>query len=257
VFRSKLQQKQVCLGTCISINDAAVTEALSEIFDFVWIDMEHTSLSLQSVESHVRATRANQTASLVRVAWNDPVLIKPVLDLGASGVIVPMVLSAQQAADAISACRYPPKGIRGFGPLRASRYGRIPTRTFCAESDRTLMTVIQIEHIDAVNHLDEILKVPGVDNIVIGPNDLAASMGHLGETTHPQVRQAIDTIVKSASAAGVNVGMATGEPAQDIAEWAGKGIGWFSLLNDALLLLEAADTRVRAIRKSLSEDRRP
>jgi 2-dehydro-3-deoxyglucarate aldolase/4-hydroxy-2-oxoheptanedioate aldolase len=197
------------------------------------------------------ATKGTETATLVRVPWNSPALIKPVVDLGASGVIVPMVRSAREAAAAISACRYPPGGIRGFGPLRASNYGRINSSDFCEESDRTLMTLIQIEHIEAVENLDSILKVPSIQDIVIGPNDLAASMGHLGDIAHPDVIQAMETIVQKACAADVNVGLAAGTQVAAIAAWARKGVRWFSLVNDVMLLLQTVRDSVDAIRTSI------
>ena len=256
MFKNKLRRNHLCLGTSISLADPAVTEALCGICDFVWIDMEHTTLSLESVRAHVMATKGSETATLVRVPWNSPVLIKPVLDLGANGVIVPMVRSAEEAAAAVSACRYPPLGIRGFGPLRASNYGRVKARDFCEESDRTLMTVIQIEHIEAVENLDSILKVPGVQDIMIGPSDLAASMGHLGDTDHPDVVRAMEAVVQKACAADVNVGLATGTDPAAIAAWAQKGVRWFALLNDVMLLLQTVHDCVGLIRTSVSSESR-
>lgn len=256
VFKNKLRRNHLCLGTSISLADPAVTEALCGICDFVWIDMEHTTLSLEAVRAHVMATKGSETATLVRVPWNSPVLIKPVLDLGANGVIVPMVRSAEEAAAAVSACRYPPLGIRGFGPLRASNYGRVKARDFCEESDRTLMTVIQIEHIEAVENLDSILKVPGIQDIMIGPSDLAASMGHLGDTEHPDVVRAMEGVVQKACAADVNVGLATGTDPAAIAGWAQKGVRWFALLNDVMLLLQTVHDCVGLIRTSVSSESR-
>src|SRR5262245_39526938 len=113
-FREKLGRGDVALGTCVSFTDPTVTEALSAILDFVWIDMEHSVLSLEAVQGHVMATMGSDTTALVRVPWNDPVLIKPVLDLGADGIIVPNVRSVEEARRAIAACLYPPEGIRGF-----------------------------------------------------------------------------------------------------------------------------------------------
>lgn len=253
IFKTKLRNGHICVGTSISLNDPAVTEALAAICDFVWIDMEHSSLSLEAVRNHIMATRGTEAAALVRVPWNDPVLIKPVLDLGASGIMVPMVRCADEAAVAVAACQYPPDGIRGFGPLRASNYGRVKASTFCEESNRTVMTLIQIEHIEAVANLDSIFDVPGINDIVIGPSDLAASMGHIGDVDHPEVIQTIEVIIRKACAAGVNVGLATGSPAPEIATWARKGVRWFSLLNDVLLLMQAVDDRLDAIRRAISD----
>src|SRR5690349_5470490 len=121
----KLRRGQVCLGTTITFADPTVTEALCGVLDFVWIDMEHNPLSLEAVQGHIMATKGSDTTPLVRVPWNDPVLIKPVLDIGAAGVIIPLIRTADDARRAVAACRYPPDGIRGFGPRRPSNYGRL------------------------------------------------------------------------------------------------------------------------------------
>src|SRR5262245_58303569 len=107
-YRDKLRQGTLCLGTCITFTDPTVTEALCNVLDFVWIDREHNPHSLETVQGHLLATRAGDAVGLVRVAWNDPVLIKPVLDIGAAGVIVPFVRTAEEAHRAVAACRYPP-----------------------------------------------------------------------------------------------------------------------------------------------------
>ena len=134
-FREKLRRGKVCLGTVISLTDPTVTEALCPLFDFLWIDMEHSVLSLEAVQAHVMAARGSGAATLVRVPWNDPVLVKPVLDLGASGVIVPMVRTADDVRRAVAACLYPPEGVRGFGPRRPSQYGRLGGPEFCREAN--------------------------------------------------------------------------------------------------------------------------
>src|SRR5262245_43580752 len=115
-FRNTIRNGQVCLGTLISSTDPTTTEILSRLFDFVWIEMEHTALSLETVERHLVAAQASGAACLVRVRWNDPVLIKPLLDMGVDGIIVPMIRTLEEVRAAVAACRYPPDGIRGFGP---------------------------------------------------------------------------------------------------------------------------------------------
>src|SRR5436305_2876032 len=119
-FRDKLNAGQVCYGSFITCTDPTITEALCGVSDFVWIDTEHNALSLETVQGHLMATNGTNTAALVRVPWNDPVLIKPVLDIGADGVIVPLVRTADDVRRAVTACRYPPDGVRGYGPRRAN-----------------------------------------------------------------------------------------------------------------------------------------
>src|SRR5437667_9567128 len=180
-FMEKIRRGQVCLGTGISFTDPTVTEALSTILDFVWIDMEHQPLTIETVQAHIMATKGTDTAPLVRVAWNDPVLIKPVLDMGAAGVIVPLVRTAEDVHRAVAACKYPPDGVRGYGPRRPSNYGRTGGPDYIRAANAAILPIVQIEHVDAVNHIEEILAVPGLATVVIGPNDLAGSLGHMGE----------------------------------------------------------------------------
>ena len=253
-FRAKLANGDVAFGTAISFTDATVTEALSDVLDFVWIDMEHGPLSLETVQAHLMATRGSQTAGLVRVAWNDAVLIKPVLDMGADGIIVPMVRTPQEARKAVAACKYPPAGVRGFGPRRASDYARRGGPAFCRESNEEVLTFVQIEHVDAVENLDEILATSGLSGIALGPNDLAASMGHTGEPAHPEVMAAIETTIAKARRAGLFVGIGSGQTPEDLARWIKLGVQWLSMGGDFTLLTSAAAEAIRRTRQRLAGD---
>jgi 2-keto-3-deoxy-L-rhamnonate aldolase RhmA len=256
-FLTKLRSGQVCLGTGISFTDATVTEALCSVLDYVWIDMEHTALSLETVQAHIMATNGSTTTPLVRVAWNDPVLIKPVLDVGAAGIVVPLVRSAEEARRAVAACHYPPEGIRGYGPRRPSNYGRIGGPSFCENANANVLVVIQIEHIEAVNNLDAILSVPGLTSVVVGAMDLSGSMGYMGQPRHPEVLRTIDNIVAKARQAGVFVGLATGDDPEFAIEWIRKGMQWVSLGTDTTLLLRAADLVCGRIRDQIGSTGAP
>ena len=247
-FKSKLEEGKICIGTGISFADPTVTEALCGLLDFVWIDMEHAPLSIETVQSHVMATKGTETTPLVRVPWNDPVLIKPVLDVGAAGVIVPLIRTVEDARRAVSACRYPPEGIRGYGPRRPSNYARQGGPTFCQAANDSIIVIVQIEHLDAVNHLDEILAVPGITSVVVGPNDLSGSMGHMGDPRHPNVLKAIDTVIAKARKAGVFVGVAVGDDPDILVEWVDKGMQWLLMGCDFTLLLRAATQVTRQVR---------
>lgn len=248
VFRRKLSGAGPCLGTCVTYTDATVTETLSTVFDFVWIDMEHNALSLESAQSHIIATRGSDTAPLVRVPWNDPVLIKPVLDSGAAGVIVPLVRTADDVRLAVAACKYPPEGVRGFGPRRPTNYGTLGGPEFCRRANDSVITVVQIEHIDAVRNLDEILAVPGLTTLVIGSQDLAGSLGHIGQPRHPEVLQAIDTVIQKCRRAAMPLGMALGDDIGVLRAWRDQGVKWFAIGADFLLLRRAAAEAAAALR---------
>jgi 4-hydroxy-2-oxoheptanedioate aldolase len=246
-FREKIRSGLVCLGTGITFYDPTVTEAMATAFDFVWIDMEHNALSLESVQNHIMATKGTPATPLVRVPWNDAVLIKPVLDIGAAGIIVPMIRDAGDVRDAVAACLYPPLGIRGIGPRRASNYGRIPEAEFCRMANDTILIIVQIENTDAVRNLHEILAVPGLTSIVVGPGDLAASMGYIGRRSDPQVEHVIERIIVTARGAGVIVGVASGSDPEPLKRYIDVGAQWLALGNDTSLMLQAADDAIAAI----------
>src|SRR5262245_666797 len=235
-----MRRGEVCIGTAISFSDPTVSEALCDTLDFIWVDMEHNPHSLETVQAHIMATKGSDATPIVRVPWNDPVLIKPVLDIGAAGVIVPMIRTADDTRLAVSACRYPPEGIRGFGPRRPSNYGRMGGPEFCKAENEAMITIVQIEHIDAVNNIESILAVPGLTSILIGSNDLSGSMGHMGEPRHPEVLRAIDTVIERARKAQVFVGIAIADDAKLLSEWADKGVQWLIMGNDYSLMLWAA-----------------
>lgn len=239
-FRAKIARGQVCYGSYITCTDATITEALTAVSDFVWIDTEHNALSLETVQAHLMATRGSETATLVRVPWNDPVLIKPVLDIGADGVIVPLVRTVDDVRRAVAACRYPPEGMRGFGPRRASGYGRLWGPDYCRLANETVIVVVQIEHIDAVNNLDGILAVPGLTSIVLGPQDLAGSMGHMGQPTHPEVLAVMEHVIARTRQTNVWASISIGGGPDDFAGWVGRGVQWIGLSGDVYYVLAGA-----------------
>jgi 2-dehydro-3-deoxyglucarate aldolase/4-hydroxy-2-oxoheptanedioate aldolase len=251
-FRDKLQRGQVCLGTVVTFTDPAVTEALAEGLDFLWVDAEHGALSLDQVQGHLLAAKGSGAAVLVRVAWNDPVLVKPVLDAGADGIIVPLVRTADDVRRAVAACKYPPEGVRGYGPRRPSHFGRRGGPDFIRAANATVLTVVQVEHVDAVNNLDEILAVAGLSALLIGPNDLAGSLGHPGEPRHPEVLRSIDTVLSKAARAGVPVGLATGCEADEFVAWVRNGVRWLTVGGDFWLMVRALTQLTTHIRSSLA-----
>ena len=187
--------KKLCLGMVVTLTDPTVSEVAGDIgFDFTWIDMEHAALNIETVMAHVMAVRGTDCAPLVRVPVNEPWVIKTVLDIAPAGVIIPMVNTAEEAAAAVAACRYPPAGIRGCGVRRATRYGSLPFEKYLKVSESEPMIIIQIEHIQAVKNIDDILKVPGIDSICVGPCDLSGSMGKLNQLDAREVNEAIDEV---------------------------------------------------------------
>jgi 4-hydroxy-2-oxoheptanedioate aldolase len=250
-FREKLARGQICLGAGISFVDPAVTEALCDSVDFVWIDLEHTPIGVESLQSHLIAARAGGAPALVRVPSSDPAWAKRVLDIGAEGVIVPQVRSAQEVQAFVSACRYPPLGSRGFGPRRPSNYGRQGGKAFLDQANRDVFVVVQIETAQAVRAVKEILAVPTVDSLVIGPNDLSGSLGHPGEPEHADVLAAIRETITASRAARMPVGIGMGPDADHAARAAELGVNWVQCGGDASYMVRYADQLFSSIRKKL------
>ncbi len=248
-FRQKIASGKTALGTCITFFDPSVTEALTRVLDFVWIDTEHNPISLERVQSHLMATKGTETTPIVRVPDNDPALIKPVLDIGAAGVIVPLVKTADDVKRAVAACKYPPEGIRGFGPRRASGYGARGGPEYMQAANKTIITIVQIEQSEALANLGEILAVPGLTSIVVGPNDFAASLGYPGQPRHSEVIKAIDTVIAKSKAARVPMGIAVGDDPEVLIEWADKGVSWISIGADFVLLTRIAGQLAKRVRE--------
>jgi len=249
-MREKIARGQMCYGSYISSTDPVVTEALSSFNDFFWIDAEHNALSLETIQLHLMATRDSDAAGIVRVPWNDPVLIKPVLDIGADGIIAPFVRTADDVRRAVAACRYPPDGVRGYGPRRANRFGKLPQLDYIKEANENIIVVAQIEHVDALNQLDEILAVPGLTSIQVGPNDLSGSMGLMGQPNHPDVVKVIRTIVEKTLKTKVWASVSVGGDLEYFASWVKMGVQWMPLGGDIPYMLSAArqmQAQVRAL----------
>ncbi|GAA5190938.1 4-hydroxy-2-oxoheptanedioate aldolase [Arthrobacter gyeryongensis] len=175
--------------------------------DWLLIDAEHSPNGLESILAQLQAVRGYPVQAVVRPPVNDTVLLKQYLDLGVQDLLIPMVNSAAEAKAAVAAVRYPPHGVRGVGSAlaRASRWNRIPD--YLARAAETISVTVQIETEAAVAAVEEILAVDGVDAIFLGPSDLAASMGLLGEQEHPKVRAAVEHCLTVAKAAGKPAGV--------------------------------------------------
>ncbi|MBN1418559.1 MAG: 2,4-dihydroxyhept-2-ene-1,7-dioic acid aldolase [Planctomycetes bacterium] len=205
--KAKLARGEPALGGWMMIGHPAVAELMAgEGFDWIAVDMEHTAIDLGTFQTIAMALRGSPCDLLVRLPACDPVIAKRVLDLGAGGIIVPMVNTAEEAALAVSMARFPPAGIRGASFARATDYGRDFDPYFAAHNERVLV-VVMLEHIRAAEAADAILATPGIDAALIGPYDLSASMGIAGHVDRPEVLEAERRILEACRRAGVAPGI--------------------------------------------------
>lgn len=194
-LKKKLKNKKLTIGSWLMLNDPKIIEILA-IAGFEWlvVDIEHTSISLESTENLIRTIQSKDMKALVRVSKNEEVVIKKVLDMGADGIIVPKICSKEDAKLAVGYSKYPPFGKRGVGLYRASGFGT-KFEEYKSWVEKELVIIAQIEHIDAVKNIDEILKVRGIDGALIGPYDLSGSIGYPGDFERNDLKDAIKKVL--------------------------------------------------------------
>lgn len=190
-LKQKLKEHELTIGSWITLGHTSIAEIMAQSgFDWLAIDMEHSAITLAEAQNLIQVVELSGVVPLVRVSKNDPSLIKRVMDAGAHGVIVPMVNSREDAERAVKSVKYPPQGFRGVGLARAQKYGAgfQQYKKWCEDES---IVIVQVEHIDAVNNLEEILTVKGVDGFIVGPYDLSGSLGKPGEFDDPLVLKAL------------------------------------------------------------------
>lgn len=197
-LKQRLRANETTFGGWLTVASPVIAEIMGGVgFDWLIIDTEHGGFGVEGLQTCLIALNGSPTVPIVRVPWNDAVRIKQILDMGADGVLIPMVNTPAEARAAVAACKYPPEGSRGFGPRRASDYGR-NTDAYVAQANDAVIIIPQIEHIDAAADIDAILDVPGIDAVCIGPTDLSGTAGVLRQFDHPMVTGAIDRILAAA-----------------------------------------------------------
>lgn len=236
-------------GIWNSIPDLSVAELVAGLpYDYVVVDLQHGVTTFSELPVIAQAMRAAGNAPLVRVPWKDPAQIMRALDSGASGVVVPMVSSAEEARTAVSACRFPPVGVRSWGPMWG--YVRSDGALSPAEQDAGVLCIVMIETAEAVAELDAILATDGIDGIYIGPNDLALACG-FGRATYrddPDVAALIQKIVDACRAAGVPAGLHCSDP-QMGRDWIVRGAAMVTIAQDTGLIADGALEALRQARE--------
>jgi len=247
-IKNKIENNELVFGCSVTFCDSSIAELLGDIgFDFIWLDMEHTPNSELDIKQHLMALRGTETAAFVRVSDHSPENIKPVIDMGPEGIIFPFINDAQDARDAVAECRYPPEGKRGFGPQRAAKYGLINSDEYIKEAEESFWKIVQIEHVEAVENLEKILSVEGVDSFVVGPNDLAGSLGLPGNTGHEKVKRHLNVIAEKARNFNIPYGVAIPFDPIRIKEWIERGADWIEIAGDFPFLVHRASEVYRKI----------
>ena len=237
-LKSKWKSGKPSPGMWLRLTDPTIADMIGDLgFDWVIFDAEHIAYDLQPLQSLFMALKGTPTLPLLRVYDNDPAYIKRVLDIGAAGVLVPQINSAAEAAAAVAATKYPPVGVRGTGPRRPSRYGQNWGEYLNSANDQTIVLVM-LEMAGALKEIDQIVALPGLDGLIIGPTDLSMSLGCNGDPSQPAAVAAIDTIIAKAVAAKLPFG--TGRPMDDQFAWASRGAQLLAMGDDEMFIQQGA-----------------
>ena len=239
-FKRALAQGERQIGLWSTLGSAAVAELIAHAgYDWVLIDTEHSPNEPPAIAAQLQAMQGGTASAVVRPAWNDPVLIKRILDLGVQSLLIPFVETAEAAERAVAATRYPPHGIRGVSTgSRAAGYGRI--KDYVTTAGAEICVLVQIETMKGVENIEAIAAVPGVDGVFVGPADLSASLGHLGNPLNPEVQDTIARVLAACERAGKPTGYLTGNETE-AHKWLDAGFRFVAVGTDNGVLVKAVD----------------
>ena len=253
-LKEKLKNRENTIGSWITIGHQAIIDILSEGgFEWLTIDLEHTAIDYNEVQILIGFIQSHGMAALVRVGKNEEVVIKRVLDAGADGVIVPMICSQEDAKMAVSFVKYPPKGKRGVGLNRAQRYG-FGFEEYKKWVEEKSVVIAQIEHVDGVRNIEEIIRVDGIDGIIIGPYDLSGSLGIPGDYDEPIVKDALKKVEEKCLFYGKSMGYHVIEPDfRLVIEKQNAGYNFIAFSVDFLFLGKKATEEMSRLRLPANE----
>lgn len=249
-FKHAIAAGRTQVGVWNSLCSNIAADALaSSGYDWALLDMEHAPNDLRTVLGQLQAYENGTTMPVVRPVWNDPVIVKSLLDLGAQGLLFPMVQNAAEAEKAVAATRYPPGGVRGVSMAqRANRFGRVSD--YLARAETEICVLVQIETRQALDNIAEIAAVEGVDGLFFGPADLAADLGMLGQVGSDELWSTIAEGAAAARAAGKPVGTLVGDAGKAV-ELFGAGFAFVACSSDLNLLVKSADAQLKTIRAEI------
>jgi 2-keto-3-deoxy-L-rhamnonate aldolase RhmA len=253
-MKNKLKQilakKQPAIGTWVAIPDVYAVEMMAGVgFDWLLIDMEHIPISKESLRAILMAMKGSDSVPIVRVASVTAENFQSALDLGAQGVMAPMINSVEDAKNAVHYCRYPPLGRRGFGPVRASGYTK-RANEYRNEANEETLLVAQIETPEAAANAAAILKTPGIDGLYIGNADLANFMNHDAKAGSANVQRVVDDLIKTATDASVPIGLPTWS-AEEFTRYTKLGANLLTIGSDLSFLAAQAEAELKGVRRML------
>jgi 4-hydroxy-2-oxoheptanedioate aldolase len=246
-FKRALQKRELQIGLWSSLCSNLAAEIIAHSgFDWIVLDTEHSPNEVPDLVSQLQAMGKGTASPVVRAAWNDTVLIKRILDIGAQSILLPYVQTAEEAGRAVAAVRYPPRGVRGVSAAsRASNFGRV--KEYLKKADEEICLLVQVETSAALEQLESISGIEGVDGVFIGPADLSASLGHLGDPQHPRTQRALEDAGRRLASLGKPAGIlaVVEADARRYIEW---GYNFVAVGIDTTLLATSADALARSFK---------
>jgi len=245
-LKSSLRGKETLIGSIVTLPSTDVAEMMSLVgWDYLWIDTEHATIDFAQAQRMVQAV-GGRCPCLIRIPDNNEVWIKKALDIGCQGIVVPQVKTAEEAQRVVDGSLYPPEGKRSVGVSRAHDYG-MSFQEYVQKANESLVIVLQVEHIEGVNQIEAIARVPGIDAILIGPLDLSGSLGVIGQIEHPQVQEAIGKVKRTCEEAGVSIGIFAADPVS-AKHYVQQGFNLIALNMDIFYLWQAAKASYEEVR---------
>jgi len=244
IFKKKIKNfdKQIGVWSCLASNTVAEILSIAG-FDWIVIDMEHSPNDIQEVLTQLQIIQGYESEPMVRVPWNEPIMVKRVLDMGAQTILFPFVENKKEAEEAVSATRYPPKGIRGvMSSARMNKYGNVADYYNIAEKE--ICVIVQCETKNAIENISKIAAVDGIDGIFVGPSDLSASLGKIGQFEDPDVQFLINKAKKSCAKYNKPIGILTGK--KDFAKkYISDGFTFVAINSDTNLIARSAENLLK------------
>jgi len=251
-LKSRIAIGEAVFGTFIGLNDPVMARIFAQLgFDFLVIDMEHNAFDQGTLQQVLLTFEGTDTCPIVRVPWHEQVWTKWALDYGAEGILFPNVASAEEARQAVANCKYPPQGIRGFFPRAASNF-LMDMDEYMAGINERIIVWTQIEHADAVSRLGEILAVPGIDALFIGPADLSMSLGVFNRYDDPAFQQAVQRVFEGARRAGKPVAYHMFDASPDFVQKIAGGVQIYTYSFDWIFARQGAVDFLKDIRRILA-----
>jgi 2-dehydro-3-deoxyglucarate aldolase/4-hydroxy-2-oxoheptanedioate aldolase len=245
-FRHRLREGRPLIGALLQMPLPEVAEIYAHAgYDWLFVDLEHSPMEARQALDIITAVDS-RVPCVVRVPWNDEAHIKKALDIGATGIIVPLVNTVEDAKRAVDRCKYPPQGVRSVGITRAQRFD-LDFDGYMQRANDEVAVIVQIEHVDAARNIDAILDVPGIDGVFVGPFDLSGSMGKPGKINDPEVQQAIRDIIRACEKRDIARCIYAHSPAH-AKTYLEQGYRVIGLCTDYITLARAAAAALKEVR---------